>query len=430
MSKQQNKPKPKILAITDPSLRTGFGIQSHNYLSALGKDYDCYLIGNGFHYDEPIKRGNYTLLPSGNKFFSEDVLPYVLQTLNPEILITQVDVFTIAWLPNMLKQMPRKPIWILYPVIDGHVWNAENENKKWPGPWTEIIKAADVVVGMTDYGKEIILANGVAPEKVSRIYHGVDTQLFRPFLPEQREALKKEVGMEGKFVVGGVFKNMTRKNPEKYLQAFKVFRKGKEDKVCLYLHTPPNGGQGEFNLISQAQDLGLVPGKDVFFGNLGLPYGMMPSVYNVMDVFWALGGMEGFCVPLIEAMACGTPVVALEATTFPEILAGSGILTSPPVYPDGHGVPITFGSFMGVEGQIPNPFDVAKKTEQLYQDKALRERLACKEIEQAITRFDWSVVNPQWKELVKKYIVSEEDLPAEWQAILQSSTSSQEESKW
>lgn len=415
--KQQPMPKPKILGMTDASSKTGFGGIMHNILNGVSPKYDPYLLGWGFHYEEPIKRGNYTMLPTtGNDYYGRDVLPSILSQLKPDVLLTQADTRMVGWLPEILKNIPSKPTWIYYPVIDGHVWDAENKQTKWPSNWTGFMKQADVVVAMTNFGKKILAENGIESET---IYHGVDTTLFRPYTEEQREQLRTNFNFKGKFVVGGVFKNIVRKNPEKYLQAFALFRKGKEDKTILVLHTfPQPTGQGEYDLVQQAIDLGLVVGKDVIFTQQGLPTEVMPQLYNSFDAFWMLGGMESFGVPLIEAMACGVPTVALEATTFPEILGGTGLLSPAPVFPDSNKCPVTMGSYNGVEGVICDPYDIAKKTQKLYDDKQLRTNMGFKEVERAIKIFDWSVIKQQWIELLDKHVVSLEQLPDEWKEIL------------
>ena len=407
--------KPKIMMMTDASLKTGFGLVSHNIAIGLADNgFDVYYIGWGFKHEEDIQRVNYKLLPTGNHPFGGDVLPSYIQQIKPELLITQADTRMLDWLPNLLKQIPHRPSWLFYPVIDGHVWDTENKRLKWPGNWTNIIKQADIVVAMTQWGQSILKHNGVDAKYIP---HGVDTTLFKPYLYDQKEEIKKSANLQGKFVIGGVFKNIQRKNPEKYLHAFSLFRKGREEKVVLLLHTPPNRESGgEFDLVQQCVDIGLVPGKDVIFSNMAPPQ-TMPSVFNVMDVFWALGGMEGFCLPVTEAMACGIPVVALNGTTFPEILGGTGILTDVPTYPGSHNTPITYGSYNGVEGLVCNPYDVAKKTETLYEDKQLRERVSYKETERAITVYDWSIVRKQWVEVVKSCIITPEQLPVEWQQL-------------
>jgi len=412
----EEKTKPKILYMTDYSTRSGFGLVADNVCKGLSEKFDVFLLGWGFHFQEPIGRNGYTLLPSGQHPFGADILPYYLERLKPEVLITQADTRMIDYLPDLLNQMPTKPTWIYYPVIDGHVWDLENKRTKWPSNWTAVMKQADVVVGMTKFGQKILKANGL--EDARHIDHGVDTSVFKPFPKKVKEEIKQSVGLGGKFVVGGIFKNIQRKNPEKYLHSYAIFRKRKENKTVLLLHTQPNQKSGgQIDLVQQAIDIGLVPGKDVVFSSRGVPTSQMPAVYNSMDVFWTLGGMESFCIPLVEAMSCGVPVVALQATTFPEILGKTGLLTKVPTYPGSKGVPFTYGSYNGVECMVPNPYDVAKKTNSLYADKFLRERIAINESERAVKFYDWSLIRKQWVELVKSCVITEDDLPEEWQKI-------------
>ena len=414
----ENKQETKmpVMGMTDHSLKSGFGGQMDAIMRALNEKYKSYFVGWGFHYEEAIQRNGYTLLPTGNDYHGADILMQHLNVFKPEVLIVQSDTRMVEYLPNLIKQSPHKPIWIYYPVIDGHVWQPDGKKWKWPGNWCQVMKQADVIVAYSDFGKEILLANGF--EKVERIYHSIDTTLFKPYSKEDKEAIKTSLGVSGKFVIGGVFKNMIRKNPEKYLQAFCKFREGKEDKVVLVLMTKPvPSGAGEFNLVQMAADYGLVIGKDLFFIQGGFVTALMPQVYNTFDVFWALGGMEGFNVPLIEAMACGIPVVALDATTHREILGGTGILTLPPVYSKSKGCTMTYGSYNGVEGIVCDPYDVARRTQTLYTDRLLGMNISYKEIERAITTFDYSVIKQQWVDLVDKYVITESDVPDEWKEL-------------
>mgnify|MGYP001613267442 CR=1 FL=1 len=293
--------KEKIVYMTDMNLKTGFGIVAHNVCNGLAEaGYEVFYIGWGFKADSGFRRGNYTLLPIGNGPFGEDVLAMYLQQLKAEVLVVQADTRMIQYVPNVLKQIPNKPTWILYPVIDGCVWDYENQRTKWPSNWTATIKQADKVVAMTDYGKNILKANGV---ESTRIYHGVDTSLYRPVSEEVRAQIKINTGIgKDTFIFGGIFKNMQRKNPEKYLQAFKILLESKHlskeerNKLVLLLHTNPQPmGGGEFDLVQQAIDYGLELGKNVVFSNMQLPPENMPLIFQVMNAYLQLGGMEGFC---------------------------------------------------------------------------------------------------------------------------------------
>jgi glycosyltransferase involved in cell wall biosynthesis len=53
------------------------------------------------------------------------------------------------------------------------------------------------------------------------------------------------------------------------------------------------------------------------------------GLYNVADVFVLPSLYEGFGLPVLEAMACGTPVVAANAASLPEVVGDAGLLVDP-----------------------------------------------------------------------------------------------------
>jgi glycosyltransferase involved in cell wall biosynthesis len=416
--------KEKIVYMTDHSTTTGYGVVADNVCKGLAaKGYETYLLGWGFHYEYPIQRNGYTLLPCGGHPFGADMVGQVFNTIKPDVFITQADSRMLGgdgdnWLYNIYTQSQHKPKMLMYPVVDGNVWDVENKQTKWPSHWTQFMKQFDGIVGMTKFGQTILKDNGI---NAGCVYHGIDSGVFKPFPQEAKNNIKKQMGFEGKFVIGAVFKNMQRKNPEKYLQILRIIKKkleaqGKDKDVVLFMHTNPNvGNQGEFNIILQANDYGLKVGEDIKFGQFGIPHNQMPVIYNAMDCFLTLGGMEGFNLPLIEAMACGIPVIASNCTTHPELLGDTGLLVNGATFKGLEGdVPATYGSYSGVECFIPDPYDASKKVLRLFTDPSLRERLSFETSTRAIRTFDWKVVVDAWEQEIKKYIFDPNSLPAEW----------------
>ena len=55
----------------------------------------------------------------------------------------------------------------------------------------------------------------------------------------------------------------------------------------------------------------------------------LPALYNAADVFVFPSLYEGFGLPILEALACGTPVVAGDAASLPEALGDAGLLADP-----------------------------------------------------------------------------------------------------
>ncbi len=77
-----------------------------------------------------------------------------------------------------------------------------------------------------------------------------------------------------------------------------------------------------------------------------LPDEVMPSYYSLADVFVLPSLLEGFGLPLAEAMACGTPIVATHVGSIPEVVGDAGLLV-PPM--DGHALAEAIGTLLADE---------------------------------------------------------------------------------
>ncbi len=64
----------------------------------------------------------------------------------------------------------------------------------------------------------------------------------------------------------------------------------------------------------------------IFTGHI--PFDEILAYYHLADVFVCLSEHEGFCVPLVEAMYLGVPIVAYDSSAVGETLGGAGILLS------------------------------------------------------------------------------------------------------
>jgi L-malate glycosyltransferase len=77
-------------------------------------------------------------------------------------------------------------------------------------------------------------------------------------------------------------------------------------------------------LVRLADDFLLAPEEILFTGHL--PDDEMFALYRASDVFLSLSEHEGFCLPLVESMIFGLPVIATDSTAVPDTLGGAGIL--------------------------------------------------------------------------------------------------------
>ena len=80
----------------------------------------------------------------------------------------------------------------------------------------------------------------------------------------------------------------------------------------------------ELELLARELDL---EGRVVFLGYV--PLNHLPYLYSGATVFVTVSLSEGFGLPPLEAMACGTPVVASRVSSLPEVVGDAGILVDP-----------------------------------------------------------------------------------------------------
>lgn len=174
----------------------------------------------------------------------------------------------------------------------------------------ELTRAAAVVTVSTFSAHEIAEHFGI-PEPVV-IPNGVDHRRFADAHPLSKAALQ-EMSVTGPYVMtaGGASQ---RKNLTGLAQAWPKVRSARPD-LTLVLTGPPHPHRDAlFSALNGVVRVGRV--DDVLLPSLlaGCEALAIPSLY------------EGFGLPAIEGMAAGVPVVAMNASSLPEVLGGTGIL--------------------------------------------------------------------------------------------------------
>lgn len=143
---------------------------------------------------------------------------------------------------------------------------------------------------------------------------GIDISSWRRPQPGERKALRKALGFEeGQFVVLTVADNQERKNL--WAGARTIADLAKTHDAYWALVTRVNSPFG-WRMDELAQSLGITERMMLF--DRGLPFDRLWTLYAAADAFLLPSKAEGFGMPLIEAMACGVPVVATDCTACTE----------------------------------------------------------------------------------------------------------------
>ena len=113
-----------------------------------------------------------------------------------------------------------------------------------------------------------------------------------------------------------------RKSFGENLLAFSLFAKNHDD-ALLYLHTEQFGAMGGIDLVKLVNAVGIpehqVKFVDQFAYRNQIPNHILAGLYSMSDVLLAVSMGEGFGIPVIEAQACGTPVIVSDWTAQPEL---------------------------------------------------------------------------------------------------------------
>jgi len=218
------------------------------------------------------------------------------------------------WLLQGKRQYPKEK-WVAYIPVD-----TERISKV----LAEVCKNTGVQIAMSKHGRKELESAGLKP---SYVPPGVDTKVFKP-KPEARKAFRSELGLsEENFVIGSVGLNYgdDRKGYVPLMRAFKEFHK-RHPKSMLYLHSLANerdSRQGFINYHKIAHNLGIdkalvwPPQSDYALSRIDT--GWLADIYNGFDVFCLPTKGEGFGLPIIEAQACGVPVILTNTTSCPEL---------------------------------------------------------------------------------------------------------------
>jgi glycosyltransferase involved in cell wall biosynthesis len=85
-------------------------------------------------------------------------------------------------------------------------------------------------------------------------------------------------------------------------------------------------GHGAGDVDRTARELGI----ETRVRYLGyVPQGLLPALYSLAQVLSLASVYEGFGMPALEAMACGTPVVTSNVSSLPEVVGDAGLTVAP-----------------------------------------------------------------------------------------------------
>jgi glycosyltransferase involved in cell wall biosynthesis len=218
------------------------------------------------------------------------------------------------------------------------------------------VRQARRVIAVSESTKrDLVQQYGLSPGKVDVVHNGVDAG-FQPLPAGQVVAFRKEKGLPDRFIlfVGTL---EPRKNVVRLVEAYARLPKDRPPLMLV-------GGKGWLydEIFARVEALGL-SGEVRFVGYV--PADALPWWYNAADLFVYPSLYEGFGLPPLEAMACGTAVISSTASSLPEVVAQAGLLIDP-----------------------AEPEALAKAMEQVLADREMRKQMESAGLVQA-KNFSW-----------------------------------------
>jgi len=275
------------------------------------------------------------IMEAGVKYakIAEKAREYFIQELHPDVVLLSslfegyVD-NAVTSIGALNGSIPTAVIlYDLIPYLDSTIYLKAASQKAHYERKIESLKRADLLLAISEYSRQISMQHLAFPAgRVVNISSAVD-DFFKPNL--DRASAKKTVkryGLSDNFIlyVPGGFDE--RKNFERLFKAYELIPANLRNQYPLAIASKiDEASRSRLESISGAVGLpkdairllGYVPDEDLL------------DLYTVTTVFIFPSLSEGFGLPLLEAMACGAPIIASNSSSIPEIVSNLEALFDP-----------------------------------------------------------------------------------------------------
>ena len=238
-------------------------------------------------------------------------------------------------------------------------------------PW--VSKFMDAIIVVSNDLKRRLAQHLKAPETKTEVVHEGVSSAYKP--------LKNVTHIREKYHISRPFifhvSNLSpKKNPQALLKTFnQLIKKGLDLELVIagarWTSRYVKSTIEKLNLAPKIKILGYIPEQDLIY------------LYNAAELFFYPSLHETFGFPVLEAMACGTPVVTSNAYAIPEIAGDAATLCDP----------YDYGEFLNA-------------IEQVLEGKKLRKEMIMKGLKNA-KRFSWEKCAKETTKIYKQLLIAE-----------------------
>jgi len=193
---------------------------------------------------------------------------------------------------------------------------------------TRALRRATAVITVSECSRQdVIRTVGVPPERVYVVENAIDERLRPERNPARVAAVRARYGLGERFVLY-LGANDLRKNLNRLIRAYSALPEALRETHQLVIagRQWPHDHPLYPDPHRVVQELGL--GKQVIFTG-GIPEEEKATLLSAATVFAFPSVYEGFGLPVVEAMACGTPVLTANSSSLPEVAGDAALLVDP-----------------------------------------------------------------------------------------------------
>lgn len=174
-------------------------------------------------------------------------------------------------------------------------------------------KRADLIITISEYSKRRIAHFGqLDPNKIVVVHHGCPADTKRVEDPVAQAKVRERLGITKPYILAEAFKNphvivrAWRALPQKVRDAYSIVFFSRSAQVLPVVHEAVSLGWAKFFVRLTWADLS--------------------ALYSGAEAFVFPSWIEGFGIPLVEAMTCGAPIIASDRGAIPEVVGDAGLI--------------------------------------------------------------------------------------------------------
>lgn len=295
---------------------SGYGVQGRSLLPRLaelpeigGRDniaqFAWYGLQGGVH-----NVNGFRIYPQGSDPYGNDVIGAYTKHFNANIVISLIDV----WVMRDTARAIHPAFWLPWLPID---------HDPVPQAVLRSMEGAYMPLTYAKWGHAMLTAAGVENHYIP---HGIEPTVFKVFDDQEKvQAFRASTFGNPEHLTVMVAANKgfpDRKAFQVQLRAWAEFARNKPG-AKLYIHTEPTTMYGGIDFAAFVRALGIekrVVFPDRLQYHVGIPAEHLALMYNAADCFLGASMSEGFGIPIIEAQACGVPVIVTDFSAMPELV--------------------------------------------------------------------------------------------------------------